>query len=735
MALAAPRAEAPASGAADAVLDAVLRSYAQIVFARSRWVGALLLTATFVVPRLGLIGLAAVGASLGAAHLARFSPDLNRSGLFGYNALLVGLAGGALMESSPRATCLLVLAVIATVLVTAATHSVLSSTLGLPALTIPFLTVTYLMLTAAPGLGVRLLPFPGDAEPLFTVAVPGVLEAYLASLGAIFLQPHVLTGLLVLAALLVYSRIGFALSLAGFAGAYLAVQVLYPGADDVFLWVLVLNVTFVCLALGGVWFVPGGWSYALAALGGTLCALVALGCQPVLSRLGLPLLIFPFNATMVVLLVAMRQRIRDGHPKAVDFVPGTPEENRSYFLTRVARFGAHYGIRLHAPFRGRWICTQGVDGSHTHRGPWRHAADFEVAGADGRVHRGEGTRREEYHGYRLPVLAAADGTVVKVVDGIPDNDIGESNLRERWGNLVLLAHAPGLYSLVAHLAPGSLRVQEGQFVRRGDVVGLCGSSGRSPVPHLHFQLQATAVVGAPTIHLELHDVVAGEREDERLHATLVPVEGQELRNVEPRSEIARRFRFDIDRPLRFRVTDREGERERVEVVVPEVGLYGESMLRSAGGRSTLYLEVGDRLMTVFDVVGPRRSVLHLVRASLARVPFEAGESLRWTDHLPARHALPWTGRLAIELLPSREARDGLRMHYRARLDGPRLVVEGLSERMGRDGSPLVTSEAVLEGERGLVSVTLKAGGLVRRAERMDDDDPADPEAAAAEEER
>jgi murein DD-endopeptidase MepM/ murein hydrolase activator NlpD len=389
----------------------------------------------------------------------------------------------------------------------------------------------------------------------------------------------------------------------------------------------------------------------------------------------------------------------------VDFIPGTPEENLGHFRTRIARFGANYGVRLHAPFRGRWFCSQGVDGEHTHRGPWRHAADFEVLGADGRTHRGRGQQREDYHCYRLPVLATADGTVVRVVDGVPDNAIGEVDLAERWGNLVLLLHGPGLYSLVAHLAPGSVRVQEGQVVRRGDPLGQCGSSGRSPVPHLHFHLQATPLVGAPTIHLELHEVVAGPADREELRNTCVPARGQQLRNVEPQRDLAHTLRFEVGRTVTLRCDGRE------EAVTPEMGLLGEQMLRSP--RATLYFEHGERLWTVLDVLGSRRSALHLVRACLARVPFEPTGGLTWKDHLPARHVLPWHQRLL--LARNRDGRDGIPMRYAARAEGERIVITGTSLPCTATGSPLVRTEAVLLRGKGIERLSLRAAGRAREA--------------------
>jgi len=692
----------PALAAVAAAADAVLFSYSQLLFSQSRVIGALLLAATFTVPRLGLAGVLSVCTALCVAHVVRLSPDLNRAGLFGYNALLVGLVGAGLLEPGVAAFALTALAVVTTVLVTAATQSMMATHFGLPSLTLPFLVVAYLVLAAAPGLGVAILPFPGDTTPVLALSglEAGAAGLWLQSLGCIFLSPHALTGLLVTAALLLYSRIAAALSLAAFVVVWVASAALYPDVHPVMLWVLVLNAAFAAVALGGVWFVPGRWSGLLAALGVALSVLVALGCQPVLSRLGLPLMILPFNVTVLLLLVALRQRVRDGRPRSVDFIPGTPEENLGHFRTRIARFGADYGVRLHAPFRGRWICTQGVDGEHTHRGPWRHAADFEVLGADGRTHRGRGDHVEDYHGYRLPVLAAADGTVVRVVDGVPDNAIGEVDVTRRWGNLVLVTHGPGLFSLVAHLAPGSVQVQEGQVVRRGDALGLCGSSGRSPVPHLHFHLQATPVVGAPTIHLELHEVIAGTADSERLRNTCVPTRGQQLRNVEPQRDLAHTLGFEVGRPLRLR------SRGRVEEVTAEIGLLGEQMLRSS--RATLYFEHGERLWTVLDVLGARGSALHLVRACLARMPFEVSERISWRDHLPARHVLPWHQRLL--LTRNRDGRNGIPMRYAARVDGQRVVITGVSMTRTGTGAPLVRTEAVLRRGKGIERLCLGAAG-------------------------
>lgn len=92
------------------------------------------------------------------------------------------------------------------------------------------------------------------------------------------------------------------------------------------------------------------------------------------------------------------------------------------------------------------------------------------------------TGRQEFHmGIDISspkggrVVAPANGTVVRV------------RWESGYGRVVEIAHGFGVRTLYAHLeAP---RVVEGQRVRRGDLVGLVGSTGRSTGPHLHYEVQ------------------------------------------------------------------------------------------------------------------------------------------------------------------------------------------------------------------------------------------------------
>ena len=86
-----------------------------------------------------------------------------------------------------------------------------------------------------------------------------------------------------------------------------------------------------------------------------------------------------------------------------------------------------------------------------------------------------------------------------VLDRVPDNVVGEVNLKENWGNTVIIKHDEHLYSSLSHLKEGSVKVKEGDSIKKGDVIGRCGNSGRSPYPHLHFQMQETPYIGSLTL--------------------------------------------------------------------------------------------------------------------------------------------------------------------------------------------------------------------------------------------
>ena len=133
-----------------------------------------------------------------------------------------------------------------------------------------------------------------------------------------------------------------------------------------------------------------------------------------------------------------------------------------------------------------------VDG-HTYTAQ-RFAIDWSQLGPDGMLARNGGKTNADFYAYGAPVMAVADGVVVSVRDGQPENDGANTDrtvpvtLETIAGDYVVMDLGRGTFALYAHLQPGSLTVKAGDRVKAGQVLGKLGNSGNSDAPHLHFQL-------------------------------------------------------------------------------------------------------------------------------------------------------------------------------------------------------------------------------------------------------
>lgn len=94
-------------------------------------------------------------------------------------------------------------------------------------------------------------------------------------------------------------------------------------------------------------------------------------------------------------------------------------------------------------------------------------------------------------------ISAPYGTLIKAADG---GQVVKTGYFGGYGYSVMLYHGGGFATLYAHLS--SINVSIGQFVQRGQVIGLVGSTGWSTGPHLHFEVRINGDPQNPRAYLQ-----------------------------------------------------------------------------------------------------------------------------------------------------------------------------------------------------------------------------------------
>ncbi|MFV8830122.1 lysozyme family protein [Alkalihalobacterium sp. APHAB7] len=78
---------------------------------------------------------------------------------------------------------------------------------------------------------------------------------------------------------------------------------------------------------------------------------------------------------------------------------------------------------------------------------------------------------------------------VTPINAVTDGHVVFSGSQGGYGNMVILKHAPDLYTAYAHNSSNT--VKTGDQVRAGQQIGVCGSTGASTGPHLHLEFRST----------------------------------------------------------------------------------------------------------------------------------------------------------------------------------------------------------------------------------------------------
>jgi urea transporter len=632
--------------------EGFLNSYVQIFFSDNRFFAWTLLAVSFIDLNAGMAGALAVLVSNISASTMGFNGWFIRKGYYGYNSLLVGLGFGLTFQPGSAFFLLLAVAAMLTFLFTVALQGVLYK-YGLPYLSIPFLLGIWLLLMAsgefaALGLstrgvyvhnelfaigGKRLIDF---VENLDNLIRNQALRTYLFSLGAIFFQYNLLAGLLIGAGILVYSRIAFTLSVFGFSMAWMFYR--FTGADISVLGYSYIGFNYILtsIAVGGFFVIPSRWSFLWLVWLLPMVILVTLSLQKLFAFFQLGLYALPFNIVVITFIYVLKIREKPGHRLIETPVQQfSPEKNLYHLRVNEDRFYTPEYFPVGLPVMGEWTVSQGYNGEHTHKGEWGQAIDLIILGNNGGQYRDEGLMAREYFCYEKPVIAPAEGVVADLTDGIPDNQIGDNNVQRNWGNSVVIRHHDHLYSQVSHLKPGSIKVKKGDTVKRGDVIGLCGNSGRSPYPHLHFQLQSTPHIGSKTLFYPLANYLVEKEGKQVLQTHSVPAKDEKITAIQNHPLLEQAFHFLPGRKLNFdvtgtRITWLKGTHQ-FEIKTDE---YNNSYIECLRTGATAWFYNNGNIHYFINYTGTRKSLLYYFYLGFYKVLTGFYNGLTIFDNIP-----------------------------------------------------------------------------------------------------
>ncbi len=631
-------------------IKGITSSYSQVFFSDNKIFAVILMIVSFIDLFAGICGLFSVLVTCFAAKWFGLNTEQIRKGIYGFNSLLVGLGLGINFAPAWLLFLVLFIAAIFTLFISVALEGVIGK-YALPYLSIPFILSFWIITLAtreftALGISERGIYSLNDLYILGgstlvnlyewgnQIVIPQSIKTYFISLGAIFFQFNVLSGILIAIGLLYYSRIAFSLSLIGFYAAFYFYQLI--GADlTVFNYSYIgFNFILTSIAIGGFFIIPSKLSYLWTILLMPLVVILVVSLNKVFMIFHLPIYSLPFNIIVLLFLYVLKFRVSNyEHLSEVIIQQNSPEKNLYSYQNYLTRFSQKAPVSIKLPFYGEWMVTQGHNGEFTHQGHWNHAWDFMINDEDDKIYTDSGDYVEDYYCYGKAVTAPADGIVEEVVDNVPDNIIGQVDIKNNWGNTIIIKHTDSLYSKLSHLVPGSIPVKKGDSLTTGQVIGKCGNSGRSPYPHLHFQLQATPFIGSPTIDYPIGHYLVSEKSGTKLMSYNNPVKDELVSNIVKTPLLQKAFNFIPGKSL---IWQKYGSKDLYEWKI-NTNPYNQLYIECKTTGSQAFFEEDEDMLIFTHFSGDKTSVLYYFYLAAYKVQLGFYKDLKLQDHYPLNH--------------------------------------------------------------------------------------------------
>jgi len=629
-------------------LKGILNSYSQVFFSDNRIFSIVLLIVTFVDIYAGLFGLISVICTNLAGYILGLDRRNIAKGLYGFNSLLVGLGLSVYYSADILLLVIVILGSFLTLFIAVSMQGVIGK-YALPYLSIPFLISIWIVTLAtreftALGISERgiytfndLYMIGGDSFVRIYdwwngLQITRSIRIYLISLGAILFQYNILSGIIIAIGLINFSRISFTLSLVGFYAAYIFYDLVGADISELNYSYIGFNYILTSIALGGFFIIPSVRSHLWVLLLIPLVALLTISSSTIFVVFKLPIYSLPFNIIVLLFLYVLKFRTKPSHKLSEVYIQqNSPEKNLYSFYNDRLRF-RHNLSPVKLPFYGEWTVSQAHDGELTHKEAWKHAWDFVITDNKDIQFSGSGDLLTDYYCYDKNIIAPSDGTIEYVVDNISDNIIGDVNVKDNWGNTLIIKISDDLYASLSHLKPGSIKVKEGDNVKEGDIIAKCGNSGRSPYPHLHFQLQETPYIGSPTLLHPFSYYILKKSDKWDLCQFKIPETNNRVSNMEINELLYNAFNLVPGKKLSLE-TKINDDKVRDEWVI-KADEYNNTYIQSLDSGSKVYFNNDGNLLYLEHFEGKRNTLLYYFFIAAFKVQLGYYQDIVLKDQFP-----------------------------------------------------------------------------------------------------
>lgn len=630
------------------ITTTILNSYSQVFFSENKLLASILMLVSFLDIWAGAAGLLAVLSANVTAYTLGFNKLPIQKGIYGFNAVLVGLGIGLSFTPSAETFIIVFFASILTLFITIALQGILAK-YALPFLSIPFLLGVWAVILStkdftALGLSERgiytyneLYALGGNNlvniyEWFSNLNIYESLKIYFLSLGAIFFQNNILAGILISIGLLYYSRITFSLSLIGFYSAFLFYKFIGANFSELEYTFIGFNYILTSIAIGSYFVLPSWRSYLWTILLLPITIIITAGLSKVFSIWTLSIYSLPFNIVVIMFIYVLKLRVTKRENLTEYFIKQSNPE-KTIYLNKTAieenKSKLFYPISL--PFWGKWFVMQAHNGEYTHKKEWKHAWDFVIVNNFGKQFKNEGNNVEDYYCYGKSIIAPADGIISDIFDGIEDNKVGEINTEKNWGNSIVIKHTELLYSQISHIKSGSFKVKKGDFVKKGDIIASVGNSGHSPYPHIHFQMQATPFIGSETIEYPIHNYLVEKNKKTELINFDIPKLNQEISIAEQDEILSKVFNFTPGQKLGIKYFNKNEEKE-LEWKIYKTA-YNETYFYCKESKSIAYFYSDTTGFYLKNYIGNKKTALFSFYKSLYSVNKTYCKDIKHVSHI------------------------------------------------------------------------------------------------------